>query len=459
MLLGGPADILSHPAPWPSAMDAQAGQEAPEIGSVLVNGSVELNTSSTSSNRSSVKIRVNESGPDSMVLRKVGFRKFAHVEAMPFGSQHKVLWASDLLLDSDCNQVPHIHTEKVTVDLNALDENNFSALVRQDDRFEIRVIGVRVESMDKKTPVLKNTNEVVVYSLECDRDPDTNDLRESGVPRIHFNYKNDSALKTGVYQEIPFSRSLVFHSTGSEEVSSVNVRFKIMELDNVDKSVRDSIQGISNLSTHVSSVSMTLPYLSVLSPAIRIAGDVGRKALDSYAKPDHVMTIDTGFRIAPRILPNQSRPGEYLRYGYYFFLSEAVKTKLYASTSAYNQVLLMMRRVGPARKGGSVFPGLACVKHKSSKLSEDMEFVPLTKVSYLVVKVGMATADCSKESSQNPPKMTVSMVRRLQCVVESARDHPAELVKRDIVNIIADLNGESRMEATADLHIPYRLGK
>jgi hypothetical protein len=51
------------------------------------------------------------------------------------------------------------------------------------------------------------------------------------------------------------------------------------------------------------------------------------------------------------------------------------------------------------------------------------------------------------------------MVRRLQCVVESARDHPAELVKRDIVNIIADLNGESRMEATADLHIPYRLGK
>jgi hypothetical protein len=440
-------------------MDTQAAADTAEMNSAIANGSVELNTSSASFNRSSVKIRVNEAGRESKVLRKVGFRKFAHVEALPFGSQHKVLWASDVLLDSECSQVPHIHTEKVTVDLNSMDDNSSSALVREDDRFEIRVIGVRAESMDKNTPSAKNTNEVVVYSLECDRDPTTNDLRESGVPRIHFNYKKDSALKTGVYQEIPFSRSLVFHSGGLEQVTSVNVRFKIMELGDVDTSVRDSIQGISNLSTQVSSVSIALPYLSVLSPAIRIAGEVGRKALDSYAKPDHVMTIDTGFRIAPRILPKHSRPGEYLRYGYYFFLSEAVKTKLYASTSAYNQVLLMMRRVSNSKRGGLAGLVSPCMKGQESEVGEETEFVPLTKMSYLVVKVGMATTETANDPSRNTPKMTVSMVRRLQSVVESARDNPAELVKRDIVNIMAELNGESLSEATAEIHVPYRFGK
>jgi hypothetical protein len=389
------------------------------------------------------------------VLRRSGFRKYEDLEALPFGLTQKVIWASDKLIEADNERVPYAPTENVTIDLRKLDANTADTLVHQDDPFEIRVVGCSVVSSDTQLPFFTNPNELVVYSLDCERDAMTNDMRDSGVPRIHYHYKDQNSVKPDQYQEIPYSRSLVYQASATTKVNSVAVRFKIMELDEVDKSVRDAIQGISSLDSHLAGVAIALPYLSVLSPALKIAGEVGRKALDSYAKPDRLFTIDCGFRIAPREVPPHARPGEYLRYGYYFFLHDAVQTKLYASTTALNQILLMTRRAPGSRIRRAIDCSSCAGRNEAHSSDDDQDFVPLKGVSYLVLKVGVPVADAVGDASTPAtPKLTVSMVRRLQAVVETAKEHPADKVKQDIVDIMSELSGDSKVDQAAAKYVP-----
>jgi hypothetical protein len=227
-----------------------------------------------------------------------------------------------------------------------------------------------------------------------------------------------------------------------------------MEMDSVDPTIRDAIDGIGSLSTHLSGVALAMPYLSVLSPALAIASDVGRRALDSYAKPDSVISIDMNFRIAPRESDQLAacRQDKYLRYGYLFFLAKSVRARLFASTTTSENIRLMMRKVPPTAAASSTrSPSAADERSKtsdtvtsaasdSSSSSACQTYIPLEKVSYLVVRVGVPVGDESVPKKKLP-KLSASVVRRLQQIVESAENADGETLKAELCDVMRQVRG------------------
>jgi hypothetical protein len=188
-----------------------------------------------------------------------------------------------------------------------------------------------------------------------------------------------------------------------------------------------------------------MPFLSVLSPAVAMAGEVGRRALDSYAKPDSVISIDMRMKIAPKdeAEVRASRPEKYMRYGYYFFLSKKEHARLFASTMTSENLVLVMRKVS-SKVASSKHDLPSISKGSSAKLNmsdsvttattvestadtSDQTYIPLEKVSYLVVRMGTPTGD-EDVPEKKAPKLSPSMVRRLQEIVETAENTDAKPV-------------------------------
>jgi hypothetical protein len=231
-------------------------------------------------------------------------------------------------------------------------------------------------------------------------------------------------------------------------------------MDEVDAVVRDAIDGISNMSEQLLTVAVAMPFLSVLSPAVAIAGEVGRRALDSYAKPDNVISIDMRMKIAPKDEAElqASRPEKYMRYGYYFFLSKKVNARLFASTMTSENLVLVMRKVSSKvatskQDLSSTSKGSSAKLDKSDSVTtatsvestadtSDQTYIPLEKVSYLVVRVGIPTGD-EDVPEKRAPKLSPSMVSRLQNIVETAESTDAKIVKENIVNIMRQVRGNA----------------
>jgi len=140
-------------------------------------------------------------------------------------------------------------------------------------------------------------------------------------------------------------------------------------LDDPSPGVKAAVKGIDEFGGALNMLDPVAPFIGALTPALSLAGAVSKRALDSYAQPDKVISIDMDFLLADkeRVRSKTASPGEYLRYGYYFFLSEPVEGKLWASVRTPKNVQLMLRQ--HSRKVG------------------ELEYFPLTEVSYLVVRV------------------------------------------------------------------------
>lgn len=366
-------------------------------------------------------------------------------------------------------------------------------LVFNDSPFEIRVAGMLVQAFDV-SPFGKGDNELLMYSVQTD--PETTGDTNQSLPFIHFDYKRDGhAANTApnTYVPIPASKSYVLSSPGGhahqiaeaerdvderpETVakpdktsqtahgdkvekddtkpvakktrptsdflrckSSVNVQFKILELDEVSDVVKQSISGIDELGGYLSSYSSAAPFLGLLSPALSMAGAISKRALDSYAKPDRVISIDMDFLLADRerFYKSQDRgeadiragrfarlpSGEYLRYGYYFFLSEPFEGKLYASVRTPKNVQLMVKldesdKSPPKDADGHPIKG--------------RKFFPLTEISYLVVRVCEPT--CSATRNRKPIQM--AHARKLEAILKES--DPSKDNGTDIKNAVYEL--------------------
>ena len=293
------------------------------------------------------------------------------MEANPSGLSQTVLYASEAMSHSHADQA-YQETEYISIDSDQYVYKDW--VVYEDSPFEISVVGMSISPFDFGLD--KPKNEVLMYSLQrdhCDQgdDPDV-------LPIIHHDPLVDALGGSRPDRFIPIaaSKSLFMASDGTSPRKYINCRFKIFELDDVTEPMRRSIAGIQQLGTHISGFLNTTPALGLLSPALSMASSVARQALDSHAKPDHVLTIDTNFLLAERKHEKCDNPhfihqtGEYLRYGYYFFLSKKVDAKLYVSFKTFPNVELMMMRTD--------VDGLR---------PNEKKFFPLTGVSYVVLRV------------------------------------------------------------------------
>ena len=294
----------------------------------------------------------------------------------------------------------HAETELV-FGVPSQDDNN---LVYSDMPYEVRVAGMMVKPFDR----FSNSNELMLYSTEC-----ANSSQDStSLPFIHYDYSKDSTAATekpNNYVPIPASKSFVTSSSGkkttgsgSTEISaslaqkpdetsslislekvkhtrrqrnSVNLQFRILEIDEPNEAVQEAVNGIRDLGGVMNSFGTAVPFLGALNPAMAIASSLAQRALDNYAKPDRVLNIDMDLNIASRerVASGTAPPGEYLRYGYYFFLAEPVEGKLYASVRTPGNLTLMLKRCDETTDGKAQVGARA--------------YFPLTEVSYLVVAV------------------------------------------------------------------------
>lgn len=212
----------------------------------------------------------------------------------------------------------------------------------------------------------------------------------SDVPFIHFDPAIDghgSGTETDAFVPIPASKSVYMRHVGGgkaeDEGETVNVRFSVMEIDRISDGQLRAIAGIGEVGGYVEGQA-GLPYMQLVSGALNMATFLGESALKKYSKPDHVLSKDVEFLLgdgeseaqtgsASETETGAAHVGNYLRYGYYFFLSKPVDACLYAQTGSSSQhVTLLMRRRGYTEKHA----------RKNEK-----EFFPLTGVSYVVVKV------------------------------------------------------------------------
>lgn len=385
------------------------------------------------------------------VRRRTGFFKIAEVEALPQGDSWRVLWATDALAIDDSPFWPCVETTSATVDPRSCDElrteddvwakaesegsedglrirggrgggkPSEGSFVFQGDQFEVRVVGFSVTNFDLPIPGLKGQNELILSSMEktvaakTDQGPNTG---LSQAPKIHFDFRKDHTTEPDKYQPVPDGSALATRCYGSEGKTDVNVNFLIMEIDNVSDETRATIDSVGSLAERLQDATAVMPYMAAMSPVLSLAGDLGNMALKAYAKPDRVIGTDMDFKILRRGDASLQRSGDYLRFGYYFFLSKPLNVKLYAATRGSKNVRLLMR-------------------------DENMNFVPLTHVSYVVVKVLVPQEDLVKTMK---PVFAPENALRLQVVCENIDQMTAEEVKEEITNVMGALNSTKPSE-------------
>lgn len=346
------------------------------------------------------------------IMRKIGFRKRVTVEALPRKMEASVLWASDCLPHECDARYPYTPTTLVAIDpARMLSPETEETLVSQGSPFEIRVCGMSVTNFDFPLGLFGTKNELVLYSIESEELSDGSGVTES-VPNIHFDFKKDSAVEPDVYQPIPESRSLVLRGDMTKK-RHVNVRFNILEVDDVNPQVKRTISDIGSLSEVLSDIAVISPYMSIIMPALHLAGKVGNAALESYAKPDRVISVDMNFQLIDRAAMRASRSGAYLQYGYYFFLSKPCEAKLYASTLTPRNVRLMM--------------------HDTQR----REYVPLNHISYVVVRVRNSDVSCAK----TPVTLSADQSRRLQKLCEGVFDMDADSLQEQLKDLMSEVRG------------------
>jgi hypothetical protein len=142
-------------------------------------------------------------------LRKVHFRKYVNVEALPSQLEAKVLWASDELPREGDPCYPYQTTHTVSLDVNKMTDEEAASLVRVGDPFDIRVEGIFTKNYDRHVPIARRRNEIVMYSLEVEESQSNQERGEEGVPNIHYNHARDTAVKPDSYCCVPASKSLV----------------------------------------------------------------------------------------------------------------------------------------------------------------------------------------------------------------------------------------------------------
>lgn len=216
-------------------------------------------------------------------------------------------------------------------------------------------------------------------------------LSKHDIPFIHYDPVLDGREAGTVgdsFVAVPGSKRLYMQRKGryvkvnEDESPSLFLRFGVMEIDKLSEDQLAAVKSIDVIARNVGEAALAVSSLKFVSALLKTANYLGKNALRKLHNPDHVMAADILFKIAQREDENAAdgghsklaeEYGNYLRYGYYFFLSKKVDAKLYAQTGSSSQAVSLLLK----RKGGG---------------SGGKAYVPLTAASYVVVKV---TKGCS----------------------------------------------------------------
>eukprot|EP00171_Calliarthron_tuberculosum_P006444 IDg6444t1 len=259
-------------------------------------------------------------------------------------------------------------------------DSSEGTLVFQGCPFEIRVVGMQVAQFDKLIPAISG-NELLMFSREK-----ISSHSHNSAPYIHYDYERDASSES-----------------------------------------------------HLPDTYIIIPD----TPSFRMAKLISNRTLEFLSGPDPVMSVDMSFQIANRLRVDNGAAvaGKYLRYGCYFFLSEPVSAKLYASVTTSEHVQLMIRKELDA------IPKRRNCRKRIDPVGDHC-YLPLTGVSYIVVRVSEPTGSCSGRHRYTQFKDAA----KLEYIFKKARGgEDPDTIRRKLINLgrgigVFDSDSESESE-------------
>ena len=320
----------------------------------------------------------------------VRLRNRVTVEASEFGTSDSVFFVPEHPNVNLSNQrVAPVEYIKVDV----ADQHD---LVRQDDAFDISFIGMSVSPQDyagnnelllcsltkedfanldvkKQNTFVTNNSESTVsedttndiktqdsddaikkakqksYAVQAN-DKDLEDLPTSvtvhpgDYPFVHFDPEIDGhnvGHQPDTFVPVPGSKRLYLQRTpeSNEKYGDVNMRFTIMEVDKLSEEQLIAIKSLEDIGKSVGKAAASVPYLKVISWMLKFANFLGSSALKKVAQPDHVLSKDISFMVAPpKNQPQNSNIQQREQFGNYLrvCLSFFIFTLIYINTLFYS---------------------------------------------------------------------------------------------------------------------------
>ena len=159
-------------------------------------------------------------------------------------------------------------------------------------------------------------------------------IRPGDLPFLHYDPEtdgHDNGSEPNTFIPIPGTKRLFVQKRASdmdmqEAVRDVVVRFTIMEIDKLSEEQLIAVKSLEEVAKSVGKASNSVPYLKIIAWLLKFANTLGRSALKKVARPDHVLSTDMCFMLAPDDDPNaravqREEYGNYLRVGSKIFKS------------------------------------------------------------------------------------------------------------------------------------------
>lgn len=195
-----------------------------------------------------------------------------------------------------------------------------SGLGKPSDLLSVSAGGKHSTMSHKKSTLADSEN------LDLSDLPTSLPIRPGDLPFLHYDPEtdgHDSGSEPNTFIPIPGTKRLFVQKRGSEvetanDIRDVVIRFTIMEIDKLSEEQLIAVKSLEEVAKSVGKASNSVPYLKFISWLLKFANTLGRSALKKVARPDHVMSTDMCFMLAPNDDPNapavqREEYGNYLR--------------------------------------------------------------------------------------------------------------------------------------------------
>lgn len=136
-------------------------------------------------------------------------------------------------------------------------------------------------------------------------------ISRTDITLIHYDPSldgHDMGKKPDAFLAVPGSKRLYYQHRGKNaechlnhsEVALLQVRFTVLQLDRLSDDQMTAIQNIDNVARSMQNSAASVPYLKIISGALRVANWAGRAAMRRVLNADQVMSSDVIFRISKR---------------------------------------------------------------------------------------------------------------------------------------------------------------
>lgn len=242
-------------------------------------------------------------------------------------------------------------------------------------------------------------------------------IKRKDTTVVHYDSNHDGRYVSSTpncFIPVPASRALYMQRHGRAvrpdsrwfTNQMISVRFSLMEIDKMSSSQTKTLDELNNLTLNSKTLSSTKSS-TVLTSAVSVVNSLGRNEIKKYSQPDSLMQKDIEFLVHDERNDERNKrvigySTAFLRYGYYFILSEKVDAQLYAQTDSSSQnVNLLLRRSRLSR---------------AAQIRGEKEFFPLSGVPYVVMKV---KPGCSKVPQAKREALVAQSKHRIEQILNT----------------------------------------